>query len=255
MKKTIVVGGSSGIGLALCQRLRGMDVGTINISRTPCPVAGVVNLIADVTRSDELEKAFTQTEYADALVYCAGTSIAAPVRYAEMSDVKELVDVNFIGAVECCKLALPILERSKNGRIILLGSSGGVAPIAFDSFYSASKAALSMFASALDLETDVKCVTAVIDGTRTRFSFKRNVYRDCGDYDRDLERATDALIKIEQTGCDASFVADGIVKILCAKNPPPVVTVGIKNKLKLSLYKILPQRLKQAVLRRVYRMK
>lgn len=240
MNNIIIVGGSSGIGLALCQKLKDRNV--INISRTPCAVAGITDIRADVCDIKSLEKAFKQIHKADALVYCAGTSMAAPVEYVKHSDVRCLFDTNVLGAVMCCKLALPLLKSSRDGRIVFVSSSASVTPVAFDSFYSASKAALNMFSQAVGLETGVKCTSAIVGGTQTRFSFKRAVYDDCGEYDVRLKTAADRLIKLEQNGYSADFVAQKLVKILSAENPPPEVTIGAKNKLMLAAYRLLPKR-------------
>ena len=251
MKNIVIVGGSSGIGLAVVQNLSGENIA--NISRTPCVVAGVNNLTADVTDRAALKKAFSRLSRIDALIYCAGTSMAAPVEYAEYDDYKRLFEVNLFGAIECCKLAMPMLRTAEDGRIIILSSTGGVTPIAYDGFYSASKAGIISLCAELRLEApEVKSTAVIIGGTQTQFSFKRKVYTDCGEYEKELKRASDSLIKMEQTGYSAEFVAQKIVKILYAKNPPPKVTVGTKNKLVTGLYKIMPWRLKITALRSAY---
>lgn len=251
MKNIVVIGGSSGIGLALIQNLEGENI--VNISRTPCSVANVNNLTADVSNPAALEKALSRIEQIDVLVYCAGMSLAAPVEYVKTSDYRKLFDVNILGAIESIKLAMPKLANSEDGRIILLSSTGGVTPIAFDSFYSASKAGLIALGTALRLEApNIKSTAVVIGGTQTQFSFKRKVYTDCGEYNEALKNASDSLIKMEQTGYTAETIARKIRNIIYAKNPPPTVTVGTKNKLVTWLYKILPWRLKLAVLRKTY---
>ncbi|MCM1368038.1 MAG: SDR family NAD(P)-dependent oxidoreductase [Roseburia sp.] len=257
MKNVIVIGGSSGIGLALCQCLIERGANVINISRTPCAVAHTVNLEADVKDAVSLKKAFEAIEYTDALVYCAGTSIAAPVEHVKTEDYREIFDVNILGAIECCKLALPLLKRAHDkGRIVLVGSTGGSIPIAFDAYYSATKAALDMFSRAIRLETDgVLCTTVVVGGTRTQFSFKRKIYDDCGEYAKNVRSAANRLIKIEQTGYPAIYIAQKIADILQAKAPPPTVTLGIKNKLQTAVFKLLPQRLEKPVLRFIYGIK
>ena len=253
MDNIIIVGGSNGIGLALCQMLVNEGKTLVNISRTPCRVAGVGNMTADVCDADALEAAFGSIEQADALVYCAGMSMAAPVEYADRADYVKLFDTNTVGAIDCCRLALPKLKSSADGgRIVLLSSSGGIAPIPFDSFYTASKAALTAFSRALCLETDVKCTAAVIGGTRTQFSFKRKVYRNCGEYDKKLKNAANTLIKTEQSGYEATFVAKKLLKILNSDDPPPVVTIGAKNKLQTLFYKLLPERIAKAAVKKMY---
>lgn len=249
MHNIIVIGGSSGIGLAFIQKHT--DCKIVNVSRTACPVAGVTNIIADVTKPNALMKAFDRIDAADTLVYAAGTSLAAPLERTTQADYRAIVDTNLVGAIEATRLALPLLRASGRGRIVYAASTGAVVPIAFDACYSASKAALVMLARALEAElagSPVKATAVVIGGTRTRFTFKRKIYADVGEpYERNLKSACDALIKTEQTGYAATTVADGITRVINAKNPPPVVTLGLKNKLMTAVYKILPMRAKCAV--------
>lgn len=256
MKNAVIVGGSQGIGLAVAQRLvQNMNKTTV-VSRKPCAVAEVVNVPADVTDTYALKSAFARISDIDVLIYCAGFSLAAPLVKTDAKDYKYLFDVNLFGAAECIKLALPALERSEDPRIILLSSSGAIAPNPYDAFYSASKAGLLSLAATLDIECPhIKTTAVVIGGTQTQFSFKRKVYDDCGEYAEDLKAASDALIRMEQTGYSAAYVARKITDIIDRKNPPPVATVGCKNKLTLFLYKILPQRLKLFALRKKYGIK
>lgn len=251
MKSIVIVGGSSGIGLALVQNLMGNDI--TNISRTPCAVAGVNNLTCDVTDTARLEKTFAKIDRMDALVYCAGFSLAAPVEYTEAEDYRTLFDVNLFGAAECVKLAVPKLKNSEDGRIIILSSSAGIAPIAYDGFYSASKAGIISLCTTLRLELpQIKSTAVIVGGTQTMFSFKRKIYTDCGEYDKNLKTASDALIKIEQTGYSAEKTARAVKKIINDADPPLTVTVGAKNKLAMFAYKILPWRLKLYALRKTY---
>ena len=227
-----------------------------NISRTPCAVAGVKNITADVTETTKLTAAINKIERIDALVYCAGFSLAAPVEYATAKDVEYMFDVNIIGAIESIKAALPKLHKSDDPRVILLSSSGGIAPIPFDGFYSAAKSGLFALGTALRLECpNIKCTAVAVPATQTQFSFKRKIYTDCGEYDKSLKTASDALIKKEQTGYSADYVGKRVAAILAKSDPPPKVTIGTKNKLMLFTYNILPWRLKLYALRKIYDLK
>lgn len=250
MKNIVMVGGSSGIGLAVIQNLHNESI--INISRTPCAVAGVKNIQADISDVKSIEKAFSEVKKIDALIYCAGTSLATPVEYAEDDDLKYVFDVNILGAIRCCKAAMRKLQSADDGRIIIIGSAGGIAPIAYDSLYCASKAGVISLCAALRLETNVKSTAVIVGGTQTQFSFKRKVYDNYGAHSECVKHATDALTKIEQTGYSAECIAKKVVKTLRAKNPPPKVTAGIKNKLALWLYKALPWQLQIAALKTTY---
>lgn len=256
MEHVIIVGGSSGIGLSLSQRLIDDGNAVTCISTSACPVSGVTSIVADVTDGQKLERAFSEIDCADALVYCAGISLAAPVECVEPGDMKRLIDINLTGAIDCCRLVLPLLRQSEAGRIILLGSTGGIMPIAYDSFYSASKAGLIMFSKTLaaELPKNVKCTTAIIGGTRTRFSFKRKIY-DCDGtaYELDLKSAADALINIEQSGYSADFVAKKLVGILNASSPPPVLSIGFTKKLMTALGKIMPDRIMVWLTKKIFK--
>lgn len=256
MKSIVVVGGSSGIGLAIIQNLMNDETEITNISRTECAVAGVKNITADVTDIFELHSAISAADRIDTLIYCAGASLAAPIEYAKHTDVKYLFDVNIIGATESIKAAMPKLNESECPKVILLSSSGGIAPIPFDGFYSATKAGLFAVAVAVRLENPkIKCTAVAVPATQTEFSFKRKVYTDCGEYNKKLKAACDALIKMEQTGYSADYVAKRIVAIANKNNPPPKVTVGTKNKLMLFAYNLLPYPIKLYALKKIYNLK
>lgn len=100
-------------------------------------------MTADAAREGELRRAIldigTECGNLDLLVYSAGFSMAAPIEYAAAGDYRYLFEVNYFGAVEAMKAALPFLKK-RGGRMILIGSMGGVLPVPFDAFYFSSKA-------------------------------------------------------------------------------------------------------------------
>ena len=48
----IITGASSGIGAATAARFEAAGYKTINISRRPCPVSGVINIAGDLATSE-----------------------------------------------------------------------------------------------------------------------------------------------------------------------------------------------------------
>lgn len=246
MKRVLVIGGSSGIGLALIEALKGSEV--ICISRRECPVAGVKSLLADVQNTDELERAFAEVgnEWGsvDACVYLAGCSMAAPIEYVETCDYKRLFEINLFGFIECVKRTVPLMKNG-GGVIVGVSSMGGVSPIVFDSFYSASKAAMNMFARAANAELNrygIRVVAALPGGTRTRFSFKRLCYEfsKVGDYAEHLHAAYNSLIKTEQTGMSANKCGKKLANVLRSPKTCTIVPLGLKNRALYLANKILP---------------
>ena len=248
-KSAIVVGGSSGIGFEICSRLIGRGWNVVNISRTPCKCAGVKNVIADVVAGSTFTDTITKAgeKYGiDALVYSAGFSMAAPIEYAKESDYRYLFDVNFFGALKAMQAVIPFMKE-KGGRIILVGSLGGELPILFDSFYSASKAALEMLVREAYCELkpyNIKVTAFLPGGTATHFTFKRKVYSDdeIKNYAKSVNRAVNALADMEQKGMSPSVVAEDIYNLLLMDKPPVIKASGFKNSAYRIASHIIPEK-------------
>ncbi len=262
LKKTfIVVGASSGIGFETALRLLGKGFSVVNISRTPCSLKQVKNYKADVAAGESLENVINQIheefDWIYGLVYCAGFSMAAPIEYASELDYRYLFEVNYFGALRAIKSCIPILKK-RGGRIVIVSSMGGLFPIAFDSFYSSSKAAVDMLvkSAAIELEPyNIKVSTLQPGGTSTGFTFKRKIYDDeeTGDYSNKIKRATAALAELEQRGMSAGEVAREIVETLCEKRPPLVKQCGGWNKFYAAAGKILPEKTTHFINRKIYK--
>lgn len=256
-----VIGASSGIGLAVARKLA--DEGNVVYcgARTACPDERVTSVLLDVTKpktiADGLEKILGEVGKIDQLVYSAGCSMAAPVECAEEEDYRYLYEVNFFGALAAIRAVLPHMRSQGYGRIVLIGSMGGVLPIAYDGFYSSSKAALMMLGKELDMESKpygVRVSTVLPGGTATRFTFKRKVYpaHAVGVYCADMDKSVGSLAGIEQGGMTADSVADAVLQALSAENPPPVLAAGLVNKTYYLSQKIFPERLTQYLVRNTY---
>lgn len=257
----LVVGASSGIGLRVAQKAADAGHVVYGGSRRDCPDERVTSLSLDAckpnTLSESIQRIVRETGRIEQLVYSAGFSMAAPVEYAKEEDYRYLFEVNFFGALECVRLVLPYMREQGYGRIALVGSMGGVLPIAYDAFYSASKAALITFSKELNMEVNrygVYSSAVLPGGTATRFTFKRKVYpaESVGVYGGDLDKSVGALAGIEQGGMEADDVADTVLKALNAQKPPLVVASGAKNKAFYLSQKILPQKFTQYLVENTY---
>ena len=127
-RTAVIVGASSGIGKEVALKLSGRGWRVYNLSRTPLSSERVKTMTADAAREGELRRAIldigTECGNLDLLVYSAGFSMAAPIEYAAAGDYRYLFEVNYFGAVEAMKAALPFLKK-RGGRMILIGSMGG----------------------------------------------------------------------------------------------------------------------------------
>lgn len=260
-KTVIVVGASSGIGYETALRLVGRGYSVANISRTPCGLDRVKNYAADVTAGDTLEKAVksiaAESENIGGLIYCAGFSMAAPIEYAEEEDYRYLFEVNYFGALRAIRAVAPYLKK-RGGNIILVSSMGSTFPVAFDSFYSCSKAAVDMLVKAASLEFEpynIRVCSVQPGGTSTGFTFKRKVYadEDNREYAAKVKRATAALANMEQGGMSAGEVANTVADVFCEKNPPLLLQCGGWNKFYAMANRVLPGKATQFINKKRYK--
>ena len=233
----------------------------VNVSRTPCKGEKVKSISADAAQEGELKKAISDAAEnggIDLLIYSAGFSMSAPIEHAKSGDYRYLFEVNYFGAIEAIKAALPYLKK-RGGRVVLVGSLGGDIPIPYDGFYSASKAALVMLAREANMELKgrgVRVSALLPGGTATDFTYNRMIYRDeATDYEGNVKKASAALANMEQGGMSVSLVAGAIVKLAERKNPPPVVSVGTKNGMVRFINRLLPSQFVDRMVMRKFNQK
>ena len=262
VKKTVlIIGASSGIGYETALKLIGRNYNVVNISRTPCPLERVKNYAADVTVGTTLEKAIKsvaeKTDRLCALVYCAGFSMAAPLEYADPKDYRYLFEVNYFGALRAMQAVVPYMKK-RGGKIVLISSMAGLFPVAFDGFYSSSKAALDMLAKSADIELspfNIRVTSVQPGGTSTSFTFKRKIYseEDNKDYSSRVNKATAALANMEQGGLNAGEVAKLVADVIAMKKPPCEIQCGKKNKFYAFAGRVLPENLSLYLNKKMYR--
>ena len=152
-KVVIVTGGSSGIGRCTASALKENGCIVYEFSRRSIPMEGVTHLSVDVTDEDAINAAVQQViqkeTKIDAVINCAGFGISGAVEFTSMDQAKAQFDVNFFGTVNVNKAVLPFLHHQGKGHIVNISSVAAVAHIPFQTFYSASKAAVSSYSYAL----------------------------------------------------------------------------------------------------------
>ncbi len=118
----------------------------------------------------------------DFLVNNAGIDILGAVEEQDEVDYRRLFEVNFFGPVAMLRLVLPGMRKLKKGTIVNMSSMDGIASMAANGYYSASKFALEGITEALWQEIEPLGLRAISInpgsfrtgiGGRTRFSGKQ----------------------------------------------------------------------------------
>ncbi|KAL3839116.1 hypothetical protein ACJIZ3_023707 [Penstemon smallii] len=116
----------------------------------------VVVVRADVSKAEDcrkvVDRAMNSFGRLDHLVNNAGVMAVSMLEDIEdVTDFKAVMDINFWGSVYMTKFAIPYLKNSR-GRIVVISSSASWLPAPRETFYNASKAAVTQFFETLRVE-------------------------------------------------------------------------------------------------------
>ena len=259
MKVVAITGASSGIGRETAKLFADKGWQVYNLSRRPANMAGVTDIAVDVTAEADIARAMEQIRAAsgrlDLLINSAGYGISGAIEFTELKDAKRQFDVNFFGTFSCIKAAMPLLRESQ-GRIICISSAAAVFAIPFQSFYSATKAAINILVSALVNEVKPFKVSACalqLGDVKTEFTGSR-VKAHAGDdvYGGAIGRSVAVMEKDEQSGMAPEKIAARIFAIASKKKVKPLYTVGAMYKLFVFLNKLLPHSFVNFIVGKMY---
>ena len=148
------------------------------------------------------------------------------------------------------------MRKQRAGRIVNLSSVAAAVPIPFQTFYSASKAAINAYTMALSNEVRPFGITvcAVMPGDiHTGFTAAREKQIEGDDiYDGRIARSVQKMEKDERTGMDPKNAGRYIAALALRKNPKPLYAIRLDYKFFVLLSRILPVRFLNFLLRKLY---
>lgn len=254
----VITGASSGIGLATARRLLADGYRVVCLARRDCPEPGVESIKTDMTDEDSVRAAFERIkrEYGGIGLFVsnAGMGISGSIEDTDLKSAKKQFDVNFFGCFLGAKYALPLLREEK-GRIINISSVASVLPIPYQSFYSASKAAINAFTFALASEAEkfgVSCCAVMPGDVKSGFTAAREKAKNSELYGKSAEKSVSSMEKDEQNGMDAAFIASFIARIAKKRTVAPLYTPGAKYKLFVFVTRLVPNRLARYIVSKLY---
>ncbi|MFT3921796.1 MAG: SDR family NAD(P)-dependent oxidoreductase [Myxococcales bacterium] len=165
---TVITGGSSGLGLALAEALalRGQRLVLVARDRnrleravatlqSRVPAANVHALALDVTNVQQVHAAFAELPQKHGqvalLINSAGALREGPFEELSDQDARALMEVNYFGALNAIRAALPQLRRTR-GRILNIASMAALTGVYGYTAYCGSKHALLGASEALRAE-------------------------------------------------------------------------------------------------------
>lgn len=260
MRIVIITGATSGIGLAMAELFAGKGDAVYCLARREAPIPEGARFIpCDVTDEDAANAAVNEVlsreGRIDLLINNAGFGISGAVEFTDAADAKRQFDVNFFGMVNMTKAALPAMRKAGGGRVINMSSVAAVAPIPYQTYYSASKAAINCFTMALANEVrahNVK-VSALMPGdVKTGFTAARKKSLAGAEEYPSLEKSVKRMEHDEQNGMPPAALAKKAYRISKKAHPKPLYSCGLSYELVCVLIKLLPSRFANWVLGKLY---
>jgi NAD(P)-dependent dehydrogenase (short-subunit alcohol dehydrogenase family) len=171
-RHVLIVGASSGIGLALAQKLShtahvsGMARRTERLAEISH--MGITPIACDVGQLDSIpalvDEAVAAHGKLDALIYCAGKQLIKPMRITKIDEIEEVVRVNLTAAVIFAKLFASAKIANANAAFCAISSIAGHRPEPAIIPYSVSKAGLDALVKGLARECGPKRAFAIAPG-------------------------------------------------------------------------------------------
>lgn len=259
-KIMIITGASSGIGKETAKILAEKGHTIYDFSRRDISLQNINHIRVDVTNEENVQDAvkqvFEKEGRIDIVINCAGYGISGAVEFTETKDAQRQFDVNFFGTVNVNKAVIPYMRKLCGGRIVNISSVAAVAHIPFQTYYSASKAALESYTNALANEVRPFgiSVTAIQPGDIcTEFTDTRQKSFDGDDvYDGRISRSVSGMEKDEVKGMSPIKAAEYIAKISLQKNVKPVYAIGAQYKILSVLCKVFPCSFRNRVVGMLY---
>jgi short-subunit dehydrogenase len=265
MKRILITGASSGIGLAIAKSLltQGHEVwGTSrDLERIPkMPRLHPIRL--DLADQLSIEHAFNaaiaEADYLDVLINNAGAGHFDPAELLPMESIASQFQILVFGQIQLMQLALRHMLPRGEGLIINVTSLASRLPVPFMAAYNAAKAALASFTMSIQLELGNSRVHVVdLQPADIRTEFNQGVIKSTKAnprYDIKVARTWQIVDRNMKSAPPPDLVAQHVLRLVSAVRPPPRITVGdaFQSKIAPLIFRFLPQRLRLWGLKRYY---
>jgi 3-oxoacyl-[acyl-carrier protein] reductase len=159
-KNYLIIGGSSGIGAALVNKLKNQTKIIATYKNREKRSEGNVTYIK---YDSEGEFSFQlELDHLDGVVYCPGTIKLKPFHRLSANDFLQDFEINLLGAVKVIQSVLPLLKKAEQASIVLFSTVAVQQGMSFHTSVAATKGAVEGFARSLAAELAPKIRVNVI---------------------------------------------------------------------------------------------
>lgn len=273
----LISGAAGGIGLATVRRLcaAGFKVfaGVLDETESEAiaaqALADAIPLRLDVRSESSIDAAVQEmsarmgaNDRLVGLVNNAGVNVNAPLQYLSVAEIRQMIEVNLLGAILLTRATLPLLRRGES-RAVFTGSAMGFMATPTVSTYAATKFAIEGLCDALRVELAPLGIrvmviepgvvrtpmTAASPGILARM-LERMSPEDRTRYEGLMRKIVDMSVK-PGAGIEPQAVANAIHEALTARRPKTRYPVGGDSKA-VSWLRHLPDGARDALQRRIF---
>jgi NAD(P)-dependent dehydrogenase (short-subunit alcohol dehydrogenase family) len=268
-KRVLVTGAGSGIGLAIAHRLSAAGYEVVGTVRDPLRAGpltadavaaskSITFLPLDLASAASIDRLVAKLEAAggvDIVVNNAGHGVFGAVEEVDAQQTAHQFAANVFGPLELTRRLLRGL-RDRKGQVIWIGSLAGRISLPFQAHYSATKSAISSLSDALRMELrplGVR-VTCVEPGDfSTGFTSARQIVAGTASpYASQHARCLAAVEKQEREAPAPDRVASLVERLCAMPDPPARVPIGENARTLCLLLRLLPDRIRELIVRRTY---
>jgi short-subunit dehydrogenase len=264
VKRVFITGASSGIGLAIAKSLVAHGHQVWGTSRNVDRLAHLPKLHAvrlDLVDRRSIKDAFNSTlaeaGYFDVLINNAGAGHFGPAELLPLETIVSQFQILVFGQIELMQLALHHMQQRGEGLVINVTSLASRLPVPFMAAYNASKAALASFIMSMQLElgdSPVRVVDLQPGEISTDFNKSVIISAKADLYDGKIEKTWRTVERNMNKAPGPELVAQQVLKLINATQPPPRVAVGdvFESKIAPLIFRFLPQRVRIWGLKKYY---
>jgi len=146
MPHLVITGASAGIGAATAELFQNNGFDIVNLSRKPCPVAGVTNIPCDLAQPDFIQKIRNDLLNAlgdsaqIALIHNAALLINDNIASTDSEQLRRVLEINVVAASSLNQLLIPRMGAGSS--VLYVGSTLGEKAVPNSFTYATSKHAV-----------------------------------------------------------------------------------------------------------------
>jgi short-subunit dehydrogenase len=188
----------------------------------------------------------------DTLLSNVGIGFFGPFEEVDLEKALKCFEINVIGTAAILQAFIPSMRQKRAGKIICMSSLVGQIPFPFESIYSASKFALEGLVQSLKFEVEPFGIrVSIVQPAQVSTDFAAKIHflpLESSPYRERVKRFIDRDNELIKTAPTPIQAAKKIVKIIRKKTPRRFNQVDFMSTVFLFLNRILPMKIRDAIL-------